>query len=485
MCFTAILANAASSSGADYDLEEKASIVAKMPSLQLEEKRNTSTDLNEVDMLTNVENNKIIAYYNLSGNISNSNKGRTLGELKYLFNNYVEYDDPLVRHTALVIAATSPGEYSIEQICKIYNYIRNENYLTKGWSYIQDPREKDYYQSASETLKIGKDAGYAGVGDCDDFAILMAALIEAIGGTTRIILADGPSGSHAYAEVYLGQLDDQRKMTDEVIDWLKQEYNTNNVYLHTDKNTKDVWLNLDWGPENKESIELYHPGGPIYPADKHFVIRIQNESDRSVPKLPEKIRPTAIDPLNITYTNNWVDHGLLLYDQGNYEASLDAFSKAIQQDPENAMAWKLKGAALNALSRFEDGINCLNKALDLDPQSGNAWELKGFALNQLGRFEEGLECTNKSIELEPNSNAWNNKGFSFYALGKYENAIDCYENAISFDPNCANCWSNKGIALNEQGNYEEARMCFDKAIVLNPKNAARYEREKRYAATLG
>ena len=63
-----------------------------------------------------------ITYYNLSGNISISNKSCTLGELKYLFNNYVEYDDPLVRHTALVIAATSPGEYSIEQICKIYNY---------------------------------------------------------------------------------------------------------------------------------------------------------------------------------------------------------------------------------------------------------------------------------------------------------------------------------------------------------------------------
>lgn len=471
--------NIAEAADINYDLGKKASIAADMASIQLEEKDNRSTDFDSVGVINDERNNEIVAYSDVSGNISDDKKSLTLGELKYLFDSYVDYDDPLVRHTALVIVAASPGEYSIQQICKIYNYIRNEKYLTKGWSYIQDPRENDYYQSASETLKIGKDAGYVGVGDCDDFAILMAALIEAIGGTTRIILADGPSGSHAYTEVYLGQLGDQNKLMDEVIDWLKTEYNTNYIYLHADKKTKDVWLNLDWGPENKNSIELYHPGGPIYNAKKHFIIRIQNNSDRSIPKLPEMTSPTTTDPLNVTYNDNWMSHGLSLYDQGNYEASLDAFSKSIQQNSGSSMAWKLKGASLNALGRFEDGINCLNKALDIDPQSGNAWALKGFSLNQLGRYNESLECTNKSIEIDPHdASAWNNRGFSFYALGKYDHAIDCYEKAILFDPNDATFWNNKGVALTEKGNYDEARMCFDKAIELDPKNSARYEREK-------
>lgn len=460
-------------------LEENTSATTNLTSDQLKQGSNTSPEFEGISAISEAEDVENIVISESVGNISDTKKTLTLGELKYLVDKCVDYDNPLVRHTALVIASRSSGEYTIEQICQIYNYMKNENPSTKGWSYVQDPRERDYYQTASETLKIGKEAGCVGAGDCDDFAILMAALIEAIGGTTRIVLAYGPLGSHAYTEVYLGQLDNQNNRIADMTSWLKQEYNTNNILLHNDKKTNSIWLNLDWGPENKSSIELYHPGGSIFPAEKQYVIRIQNNSNRSVPKVPEMTSPTTPDPLNITFgKDKWSSLGHLLYDQGNYEASVDAFSKAIQQNPDNAVAWKLKGAAFNALGRFEEGINCLNKAIDIDPQSGNAWGLKSFALNQLGRYEESIECTNKAIEINPRDcAAWNNKGFSFDALGKYDDAVDCYEKAISICPE-GRYWSNKGVTLTNDGKYDEARECFDKAIELDPENAARYESEK-------
>jgi tetratricopeptide (TPR) repeat protein len=461
-------------------LKENSSATTNLTSDQLKQRSDTSSEFEGIPAISEAEDLENIVISEAVGNISDTKKTLTIGELKYLVDKCVDYDNPLVRHTALVIASRSPGEYTIEQICQIYNYMKNEDPLTNGWSYVQDPRERDYYQSASETLKIGKEAGCVGAGDCDDFAILMAALIEAIGGTTRIVLAYGPSGSHAYTEVYLGQLDDQSGRITDLIGWLKQEYNTDNILIHADKKTNAIWLNLDWGPENKSSIELYHPGGPVFPAEKQYVIRIQNNSYRSVPKVPEITSPTTYDPLNFTYSKDkWASQGRLLYDQGNYEASIDAYSKAIQQNPDNAGAWKNRGAAFNALGRFEEGINCLNKAIDIDPQSGNAWALKGFALNQLGRYEESIECTKKAIEINPQDcSAWNNKGFSFYALGKYDNAIEFYEKAISICPNTASYWSNKGVALTENGKYNEARVCFDRAIELDPENAARYESEK-------
>ena len=70
---------------------------------------------------------------------------------------------------------------------------------------MRDPRGIDYFAYANETLKVGEKANCVDVGDCDDFAILMSALIESIGGTTRVILAHNNStGGHAFAEVYLG-----------------------------------------------------------------------------------------------------------------------------------------------------------------------------------------------------------------------------------------------------------------------------------------
>ena len=49
---------------------------------------------------------------------------------------------------------------------------------------------------ANVTLKVG-------AGDCEDQAILLSSMIEAVGGTTRVYLTD----NHAFAAVYIGNGD--------------------------------------------------------------------------------------------------------------------------------------------------------------------------------------------------------------------------------------------------------------------------------------
>ena len=78
---------------------------------QLEQRSETSPEFEGGPAISEagyVENTEISE---ASGNISDTKKNRTLGELKYLFDKCVDYDNPLVRHTALVIASKSPGEY--------------------------------------------------------------------------------------------------------------------------------------------------------------------------------------------------------------------------------------------------------------------------------------------------------------------------------------------------------------------------------------
>ena len=95
-------------------------------------------------------------------------------------------------------------------------------------------------------------------GDCGDFAILMSALVESIGGTTRIILAsNNTTGGHAYAEVYLGQLNDPNSQVDAVINWLRQDFETDKIFVNINTSTKEVWLNLDWWPDQAGNP---HPG---------------------------------------------------------------------------------------------------------------------------------------------------------------------------------------------------------------------------------
>jgi len=115
----------------------------------------------------------------------------------------------------------------------------------------------------------------------------MSALVESIGGTTRIILArNNSTGGHAYAEVYLGRINnsDSGDQVEAIIGWLKEKLDADKIYTHIDTDTKDVWLNLDWGPDEKGSA---HPGGPFYQGDKHIVLCIRDAFSRTPLRLPE------------------------------------------------------------------------------------------------------------------------------------------------------------------------------------------------------
>ncbi len=209
---------------------------------------------------------------------------RTVDSIKEDFEKRVEVDNAIVVNEAAFLASEYPGDYSIEQICSIYNYIEN------NWIYVRDPRGEDYYRYANETLQLGKRRDCAGVGDCDDFAILMSALIEDIGGSTRIILAYGPGGGHAYPEVYLGKVGAEDQRVERIIDRLRDQYDIAEGNTHKDLKTDEVWLNLDWGNDPKKGS---YPGGPFYTAEKHVVLHVRDVYDKS-PVTPPNEPPLAI-----------------------------------------------------------------------------------------------------------------------------------------------------------------------------------------------
>ena len=218
------------------------------------------------------------------GNAPEGTTEKKVIDLKIEFDARVEPENPRVNDEAVVLALKYPGDLTVDQIASIYSYLKNGDDSKKGWGYVRDPRGIDYLRYANASLKLGDRANCVGGGDCDDFAILMSALVESIGGTTRIILArNNSTGGHAYTEVYLGRLNDTNNQVDEIINWLKQKFNTNKIYTHIDTDTKDVWLNLDWGADETGNA---HPGGPFYHGDKHIVLCIRDKLGKTTLKAP-------------------------------------------------------------------------------------------------------------------------------------------------------------------------------------------------------
>lgn len=174
-------------------------------------------------------------------------------------NAAIDPTDERTRNEAVRIAAQDEGPFRIEQVARLWSHVRGR------WRYVNDPRGDEFFASASQTIMND----YAG--DCDDFAIVLAAMIEAIGGEARIVMVDGEEGGHAYAEACI------RAEPREVARRLSIHYRRNrdsnlgrqrltNIHFRSSPGCQ-VWLNLDWNARV--------PGGPY--GDEYWAVSIDSE----------------------------------------------------------------------------------------------------------------------------------------------------------------------------------------------------------------
>jgi tetratricopeptide (TPR) repeat protein len=163
--------------------------------------------------------------------------------------------------------------------------------------------------------------------------------------------------------------------------------------------------------------------------------------------------------------------GISLGRLGRYEEAIACFDKALEINPNFAMAWSEKGVCLNNLAKHDQAIECYNKSLEINPNELKPWFCKGVSLAILGKKEQAIACFDKALEINPNyAMAWSEKGLSLRYLDRKKEAIECYNKALEINPNYAKVWSDKGAILADLGKYEEAIECFDKALEEKPND---------------
>lgn len=183
------------------------------------------------DMLNNLKS---------KGVYSNSTQEERLNQLI----NAVDLKNKTTNDYAARLASLFPGEYNIGQICSIYEYIQS------NWKYVSDGRAHENFRSASRTINNNL------AGDCDDFAILLSAAIESIGGKTRISLAFDEESGHAFTEVLIASNELELQ---NVANYISEIYNNKITTIHYTRDKQGYyWLNLDWFGNPPQ------PGGEYY-----------------------------------------------------------------------------------------------------------------------------------------------------------------------------------------------------------------------------
>ncbi|MBD2644553.1 tetratricopeptide repeat protein, partial [Aphanizomenon sp. FACHB-1401] len=164
-----------------------------------------------------------------------------------------------------------------------------------------------------------------------------------------------------------------------------------------------------------------------------------------------------------------------LYYQKKLDGAVTAYQKAIELDPNYAIAYNNLGNALYYQKKLDGAVTAYQKAIELDPNYAIAYNNLGNALSDQKKLDEAVAAYQKAIELDPNyAIAYNNLGNALSDQKKLDEAVAAYQKAIELDPNYAIAYNNLGNALSDQKKLDEAVAAYQKAIELDPKLAIAY-----------
>ena len=152
--------------------------------------------------------------------------------------------------------------------------------------------------------------------------------------------------------------------------------------------------------------------------------------------------------------------------------ALRAGQRAVSSDDKDPFAHFALGRTLTLQGDFETAIAELEKAIDLNPNLALAYYGLGFALAWSGRAREALPHFHKAIRQSPHDPAlWTFEtmaGFAHIQLGEYAEAVEWLKKAARH-PNSI-FWPNLNLAVAfvEQEEWDKARAAMDAELELQP-----------------
>lgn len=130
----------------------------------------------------------------------------------------------------------------------------------------------------------------------------------------------------------------------------------------------------------------------------------------------------------------WLEEGDNYCKAEQYKESIEAYSKAIELDPDDAETYRLQGNAQEGLDRYGRAIADYDKAIELEPYSCRFYINRGDAYCKVKKYEEAIADYNEAIELADDDSdlipIYEKRGDVYILLEDYDKAKDDYQEAF-------------------------------------------------------
>ena len=188
------------------------------------------------------------------------------------------------------------------------------------------------------------------------------------------------------------------------------------------------------------------------------------------------------------------------------DEAIELFQRAIQLDPEFAMAFarigyaygvigtepekaqpylakayalghrmshkdRLQVEAWNALVHLDyvSAITSFSELVRLYPMEVEAYARLGLILAGERRYDESLQVFRRGLAVDPESgDLWNRIGGVYGEMGRLQEAIGAHEKYVALQPSEANAYDSLGLSYQLSGLYDQAIAAYKRALELKP-----------------
>lgn len=158
--------------------------------------------------------------------------------------------------------------------------------------------------------------------------------------------------------------------------------------------------------------------------------------DRRLRRMPDTPAPTLTATFVMTpgvTAKDYLEEGRTHFNQGDFEAALHSYERAVLADPQNATTYFWRGRAYFELNDPTRAMLDFDTALTLDAEYADALGYRCSALSWLGRYEEAIPDCSQAVELEPDEEwYWYLRGNAYSQLDQYQDALSDYSKALRF-----------------------------------------------------
>jgi tetratricopeptide (TPR) repeat protein len=165
------------------------------------------------------------------------------------------------------------------------------------------------------------------------------------------------------------------------------------------------------------------------------------------------------------------------YGKQDNENAIELFKKALELDPDYALAYAGLGDAYNQrwekfgfpAAWVDSSILVSEKAISLDPTLAEGYKALGLAYQNKRWFKRSLETYHKAVELNPDYQpAVANIGWVNEMIGNSDEALRWHKKALPLSPMVAFSYLGPGLLYLDLGEYSKASEWIDKALALQP-----------------